>query len=352
MKKLNRYMAKQVFVATLMVLVLVLGLDFIGKIIDQLGSLRENYTFYEMLVYIAWGIPTSVYEFIPYAVLVGCLIGLGGLAGNSELVVIRAAGVSVLRISWIVLKPVMLFIALALALGEYVVPYAEQTADSRRSLALGYTSEDQARRGVWHREANEYILFSVVQPDGKVFGVTRYQFEEGDLASASFTREVEYRGDHWEESKVSVTQFSDEKITTERLDTRRWDTELTPELLNVVAMEPEVLSLSSLHSYSRYLKDQNLHAGEYALAFWQKLLQPLATVSLVLIAISFIFGPLRSVSMGQKIFTGVAFGIGFRLLQSLLGPSSIVFGFPPLLAVALPILICLAVGLILIKRAG
>ncbi|UTF60887.1 LPS export ABC transporter permease LptG [Gilvimarinus sp. DA14] len=352
MRILNRYIARQVFVATLMVLALVLGLDFIGKIIDQLDSLRENYTFYEMLVYIVWGIPSSVYEFIPYAVLVGCLIGLGSLAGSSELVVIRAAGVSVLQITWIVLKPVMVFIALALCLGEFVVPYAEQTADSRRSLALGYTNEDQARRGVWHREANEYIRFNVVQPDGKLFGVTRYQFDNGDLTSASFTREVEYRGDHWEETGVSITNFSGASIATERMRKRRWDTELTPALLNVVAMEPEVLSISSLRSYSRYLADQNLHAGEYALAFWQKLLQPLATISLVLIAISFIFGPLRSVSMGQKIFTGVAFGIGFRLLQSLLGPSSIVFGFPPLIAVAIPILVCLLVGWVLLKRAG
>ncbi|WP_020209376.1 LPS export ABC transporter permease LptG [Gilvimarinus chinensis] len=352
MKQLNRYIAKQVFLATVMVLILVLGLDFIGKIIDQLDSLREGYTFYEMLVYIAWSTPTSVYEFIPYAVLIGCLVGLGALAGSSELVVIRAAGVSVLQISWMVLKPVLVFIALSLCLGEYVVPYAEQTAESRRSLALGYTNEDQARRGVWHREADEYIWFNVVQPDGKLYGVTRYRFEEGSLASASFTREVEFRGDYWQERNVSVTRFTDEQVTTEELPQRRWITELTPALLNVVAMEPDALSLRSLYSYSRYLKDQNLHAGEYALAFWQKMLQPLATISLVLIAISFVFGPLRSVSLGQKVFTGVAFGIGFRLLQSLLGPSSLVFGFSPFVAVAIPIILCMGLGVVLLRRAG
>jgi lipopolysaccharide export system permease protein len=87
------------------------------------------------------------------------------------------------------------------------------------------------------------------------------------------------------------------------------------------------------------------------LAFWQKILQPAATASLVLIAISFVFGPLRSVTMGQRIFTGVVFGIGFVLLQRLLGPSSLVFGFPPLIAVMIPILLCVVLGMYLLSRA-
>lgn len=109
--------------------------------------------------------------------------------------------------------------------------------------------------------------------------------------------------------------------------------------------------MRSLHYYTHYLQEQNLTASNYSLAFWQKLLQPLATASLVLIAISFVFGPLRSVTMGQRIFTGVVFGIVFVLLQKLLGPSSLVFGFPPLIAVMIPILACIALGIYLLRRA-
>ncbi|MCP8898750.1 LPS export ABC transporter permease LptG [Gilvimarinus xylanilyticus] len=353
MKVLNRYIFRQIFSSVLVVLLLVLSLDFIGKIIDQLDSLRAGYTFTEMLIYISWSIPASVYEFMPYAVLVGCLIGLGALAGNSELVVARAAGVSILQIAWMALKSVLVFILLALLLGEYVVPYAEQTAQSRRALALGYSTEDQARRGVWHREADDFILFSVVQPDGTLFGITRYHFQDGKLVRASNTKKAVYQNGRWNESNVDVTYFTDSnELTTERIDEQVWNTELTPALLNIVSMEPGSLSISNLHNYSEYLADQNLHNGEYALAFWQKALQPLATISLMLIAISFVFGPLRQVSMGQKIFTGVAFGIGFQLVQSLLGPSSVVFGFSPLVAVLIPIALCYCVGFYLLKRAG
>jgi lipopolysaccharide export system permease protein len=114
--------------------------------------------------------------------------------------------------------------------------------------------------------------------------------------------------------------------------------------------DPEALSLRSLRYYIRYLKGQNLVSSDYSLAFWQKLLQPLATASLVIIAISFIFGPLREVTMGQRIFTGVVFGVAFRLTQDLLGPSSVVFGFPPLIAVLLPISFCFILGVYLLNR--
>lgn len=353
MRVLNRYIFRQIFSSVLVVLLLVLSLDFIGKIIDQLDNLRGGYTFYEMLIYILWSVPASVYEFMPYTVLVGCLIGLGALAGNSELVVVRAAGVSIVQIAWMALKSVLFFILLALLLGEYVVPYAEQTAESRRALALGYSTEDQASRGVWHREADDFILFSVVQPDGTLFGITRYHFEQGKLSRVSNTKKAVYENGRWHESDVKITHFEENnRLTIERIEQQIWNTELTPELLNTVSMEPSSLSISKLHNYSQYLAGQNLHNGEYALAFWQKALQPLATISLMLIAISFVFGPLRQVSMGQKIFTGVVFGIGFQLVQSLLGPSSLVFGFSPLVAVLIPIALCYLAGFYLLKRAG
>lgn len=353
MNKLSRYIAKQVFFAIVAVLMLVLCLDFIGQVMDQLDSLRGNYTFYEMLIYILWRLPTSVYQYLPYAVLVGCLIGLGALASTSELVIVRAAGVSVARIVWIVLQPVLFFIVMAIALGEYVIPYADQVAESRRALALGYTVEDQSKRGVWHREGNQFFYFNVVQPDGQLFGFRRYSFApNGELEQASFTRKASFQGDHWLEEGVLVTDFSEAGTESAQLETRRWNTELTPRLLNIVAVEPETLSIASLHRYVEYLSDQNLYTSEYKLAFWQKVLQPLATASLVLIAISFVFGPLREVSMGQRIFTGVVFGIGFRLLQSLLGPSSIVFGFSPLIAVVVPIVLCAGLGVYLLRRSG
>ena len=116
-------------------------------------------------------------------------------------------------------------------------------------------------------------------------------------------------------------------------------------------LDPKNLSIRNLYYYIHYLRDQNIANSDYSLSFWQKVLAPLAIASLVLIAISFIFGPLRSVTMGQRIFSGVLFGVAFEIAQRLFGPSSLVFGFSPLLAVLIPIVLCVAVGVYLLRRS-
>jgi len=127
---------------------------------------------------------------------------------------------------------------------------------------------------------------------------------------------------------------------------------LSPQLLSTLVLPPDSLSITGLWSYAHYLAEQGLNNGRYWLAFWTKVLQPLVTVALVLMAISFIFGPLRSVTLGQRVFTGVLVGFTFRIAQDLLGPSSLVFGFSPLFAVLVPSGICAVAGIWLLRRAG
>lgn len=390
MRKINRYISNTVASAIGMVLLVIMALFFIAALIDEMDGLRANYTAVEMLIYISFTMPRRLYEIIPYACLIGCLVGLGMLASSSELVIMRAAGVSTRRITWMVLKPVLWFIMLAIALGELVIPYTDQVGESRKAIKLNKPQAKAAQGSMWNREGDEFMHFNAVLPNGVLYGVTRYQFDdERHLLSASFSEQAIYQGGYWQEENIAVTYFEtvealqlpdvgekleessadpalvqaaeevavkpaqprDLVIRSETLPSRRWETPLTPALLNIVVAEPETLSIRSLYYYINYLKGQELGSSDYSLAYWEKLLQPLATVSLVLIAISFIFGPLREVTMGQRIFTGVVFGVVFRLVQSLLGPSSVVFGFAPIIAVAIPILLCGLLGLYLLNRA-
>jgi lipopolysaccharide export system permease protein len=118
----------------------------------------------------------------------------------------------------------------------------------------------------------------------------------------------------------------------------------------VLIVKPDNLSISGLYTYSEYLDEQDLSAAEYRIAFWKKVLQPISTGVLVLVAISFVFGPLRSVTMGFRVFSGVVVGLLFKYAQDLLGPSSLVFGFNPIYATIIPIAVCLLVGLWLLRR--
>jgi lipopolysaccharide export system permease protein len=353
MRHLNRYIASTVIGAVAVVLMVVVALDAISALVDELGDVSDSYNFIEILIYVGLTLPGRIYEQIPMASLIGCLVGLGMLAGTSELTIMRAAGISVWRITWSVMKPALVFIGLGILLGEAVIPLTDQIADSRRAMVQGDDKALQSRHGLWNREGSEFMHFNAVLPNGKLFGVTRYQFNENNqLLASSFAQTVIYQGDHWLEEGVKETRLTREGSTLHQYSTRKWQTDLNPELLNVLVLEPDELSIRDLYTYSDYLASQNIDSKEYRLAFWKKLLQPLATASLVLIAVSFIFGPLREVTMGYRIFSGVIVGIVFRTSQDLLGPSSLVFGFSPLLAVSIPLLICFAVGILLLRRAN
>ncbi len=351
MRKITAYISRTVFFAIALTLLVFISLDFVFGLIGQLEKVTETYTALEAFYYMALTVPRRLYDLIPYACLIGCLAGLGLLASTSELVIVRAAGVSVRRIAWIALRPALVFIMIALMLGEFVAPYTEQMADNRRHF-LKYNVTQQAPQKMWNREGNEFMYVSAVLPNGVIYGLTRYHFnDQHQLESASFTKEAVYHQGYWQEKDISITHLEQDSIRIETIPERRWETPLTPNLFNILVLAPEDISMRNLHYYTNYLNEQNLKSSNYSLAFWQKFLQPIATASLVLIAISFVFGPLRSVTMGQRIFTGVVFGIVFVLLQKLLGPSSLVFGFPPLIAVMIPILLCITLGIYLLNRA-
>lgn len=353
MKRIKRYIAKAVMSSIAVVLLVVVGLDFISEWVDQLDNVRGNYTSKEAFIYALLSIPSSFYDYLPLACLVGCLIGLGLLASSSELTVIRAAGVSVSQIIWAVMRPVLGFIAFGFVLGEYITPISDQYGESRKAIALGHQSALQGQRGVWNREGNEFMHFSAVMPNGKLFGITRLQFsDDGQLQKSTYIESAIYQGDAWFEQGGVATVLGDNQIEVQEFATADWHTELSPNILDVLVLPPEDLPLRRLYYYGNYLEKQNQDAKEYWLAFWQKVLQPLATASLVMIAISFIFGPLRQVTMGFRIFSGVIVGIVFRTSQDLLGPSSVIFGFSPLIAVLVPIMACFLIGLLMLRRSS
>jgi lipopolysaccharide export system permease protein len=351
--KLDRYIGSSVFMAILAVLGIILGLATLFAFIDEMGEVTDTYTLVDALSYVLLTAPRRMYEMLPMAALIGCLIGLGSLASNSELTIMRAAGVSIGRIVWAVMKPMLVLMLVGLLIGEYVAPPAETAAQANRSLAQGSGDAQSAKHGLWHRQGDEFIHVNSVQPNGILYGVTRYRFDnERHMLSASFAKRAEFDTDHWQLTDVTTTLFHERNTEVVSTPNERWEITLSPQLLNTVVMVPESLSISGLWSYIHYLADQGLSNSRYWLAFWVKVLQPLVTAALVLMAISFIFGPLRSVTLGQRVFTGVLVGFTFRIVQDLLGPSSQVFGFPPLLSVLVPAGICAVAGLWLLRRAG
>ena len=353
MKKLDRYLAKVVISSIFLVLFVVVGLDGIFSLIEELRDLENDYQAVQALQYVLVSMPKNIYQFSSLSVLIGCLVGLGMLANNSELTVMRAAGLSITQIAWSVIKPSLFVVIVSILIGEFVVPHTESYAVSQKAVAQSGKTSSLFKHGYWHREGNDYMHFNAILPGGVLYGITRYEFnEQRELIASSYTQRAIFQGDHWILQGIEQVEFKQDSIEQSVLNNQRWETELTPNVLNVVIAKPENLSMRGLNTYSSYLLEQGLNAQKYLLELWKKILQPLAMVAMVLVALSCVFGPLRSVTMGYRVFMGILLGVLFRFTEDFLGPASIVFGFPPVIASLIPIALFLILAVVLIKRAG
>lgn len=354
MKELSWYCGKAVISAILLVLLAVVAIDSLAALVDGLGEVRNEFTFNQVLLNIGLTTPGRIYEYMSVSCLIGCLIGVGVLANNSELCVMRAAGVSLLQIIGFTLRPVIFLILLVALMGEYLVPFTQQLAESRKMFLRSGMEDRDLDGGVWNREGSEFMHFNAVYPGGVLFGVSRYTFDhKQQLQQASFAERATYQENgYWLEEKGKVTTFLSDRALVSTFNTRKWQSGIAPDLLRLVVVPAESLGMQDLDNYADYLAQEGRDPSRYKLAFWSKTLQPLIIAGLVLVAISFIFGPLRNATMGFRIFVGVIAGVVFRTAQDMLGSASLVFGFSPLIAVLIPALIVLVIGVVLLRRVA
>jgi lipopolysaccharide export system permease protein len=358
MRQLDSYIARNVLAATLVVMVVIVGLDAIFTLVDELDNLKGNYQLADALFFSGLRLPRRIYEYMPMACLIGCLAGLGTMAANSELTVMRAAGVSINRIVFAVLKPMAVLMIVSLLLGEYVVPSLERIAQAHKAVAQGASETlSNKGKGYWHREGNTFMRFNAVEPGGVLHGITRYEFaEDNELKQVVYAQRAIYQRAYWQMENIVTTHIeegaTEQKIWQEKQASGRWDTELTPEKLSVVIVSPRDMSISGLYQYANYLDEQGLNSDRYMLSFWRKVTQPLSTFALVILGISFIFGPLRSVTPGYRIFSGIIVGMIYKYAEELLSPASIVLGFEPIMASIIPIGVSFILGILLMRKAA
>lgn len=352
--RFDRYIARNVLGAMVLVQITLLALDFALSLIQELGSAGPDYGILQMLYYQSLRLPWRFYQYIPIGVLLGGLLGLGAMASSNELTAIRAAGRSLTRIVWGAMKPLLLVIMVTMAVGEWVVPKTEQQSDAYRIEHVRGKGAMDTETGGWQVEGADVYRFGVIRADNTVLGITRYHYHEKQLLSAMHADSATWNDEqrHWVLHNIQRTNIHDDRTEVTHADEEGWDTAFSPDFLTLVLMDPQTQSINDLWRYGQYLDQQGSSSNTAWLNFWLKVLQPLSLAGLLLVAASFVFGPLRSVAAGTRIFYGIIVGLLFKYAQDLLAPSSILFGFAPLWAVLVPILACWVFGLVLIRRRG
>lgn len=350
--RLDRYIARNVLAAIIVVQVVLLGLDITIAYIDDLGDVQAGYTALDALLYLIMRTPWRFYQYAPVAVLIGALIGLGSMASSNELTVMRASGRSLARIVWGVMKPVLLVVVAVLLVAEYVTPRTEQYAEAWRLEKIQGEGAMLTSRSGWQFEGDSVYRFGAIRADNTVLDLTRYRFDDRRLVEATYAQRALWEGDSWQLENVTTTRVFDDHTNSEQLESLGWDTSFTPTQLERLLRDIESQAPSELWYYAKFLEEQGLQNDQALLYFWQKVLLPLTMGSLVLIAASFVFGPLRTVAAGTRVFYGVITGLSFKYVQDLLAPASTIFGFSPVWAVLVPTLLCAGGGIYFLRRNG
>lgn len=334
---LDRYLARQVIGATLLVALLLVALSAFLLLLGQLDNLAGEYRLAEAFEFVALSVPQQLYELLPMAVLLGALIGLGQLASANELMVMRAAGVSVLRLGRGAMLGGLVIAIGTFLLGEFVAPHAEQYARSMKNMARMQRVSWLGASGVWARDGNRFVNVRQMLREDELRDVSVYEFDdEGQLRKILAARTAHAGEQGWQLGNIAVTEFTPEGIETRRVEQVSWETLLSPSLLRLFVVDPDTLSMQGLRRYVTYLEHNGLETRRFEQAFWIKVVAPVSVLVMVLLAVPFVFGPMRSVGQGQRVIFGVLIGVGFYVFNLTLAQSGLVFGLNPFISAWLP----------------
>lgn len=354
MKIIRNYIGSNVLYSMLLASLVLIGLEILINFIGELDDIGNgDYTVWQALIYVLLETPRCVYSLFPMAALIGVLMGLSLLASHSELIVMRTAGVSIARISATVLQVALVIVLFITAIGEIAGPWLKHIADTRKAITTSGGQAVKTVHGTWIRDGQSYIHIEAILPNAQLQGVTRYVFNsEHRLLSVTYAKNAYYQHHHWHLQDVEQSTIHPSSVTTQRLPETDLTISLNPRLLRISQIQPDEMTLPQLRSYVKYREQNGLRASHYNLAFWQRLLQPLATTLMIFLAIPFVFGPLRSATMGLRFIAGICLGFTFYLLNQFFGPMSVVYQFPPALAASIPTFVIGIVALLLMRRVS
>lgn len=352
MKKLDRYIGVTVLTHIFVVLLILLALQTFFSFLDEMKQVgRGQYDTLAALEFILLSAPRKLYEMLPAACLVGSLLGLGSLSSSSELTVMRAAGVATGRIVFAVLKSAVWLLLFALLIGEGVMPPLQKLAYDRRSSAIA-GRVDSLTSGVWMREQESFVsIESVIGTDLMVRPRIFALDAQWQVTKVIDAQSAVHKQGQWWLNDVVTTDFKESAVVVQQQPQLRWDTGFTPEIVDLLAIRPDMLSLFSLGRYIQYLEANQTHSKRYQLAFWNKIIAPCTILIMVLLAAPLAMGNCRSGQMGRNLFLGVLGGVILNMMDRMFTNMGMIYPIPAFVAALLPSLLFLGLALWLLKRA-
>ncbi|MCL2346057.1 MAG: LPS export ABC transporter permease LptG [Desulfobulbus sp.] len=335
----QRYVMRETLAAVFLVLLAFLALFSFFDLINELRKIDENYGLRFVILSVALNLPGLIYELIPIAALIGSLHALSTLARHSEITVLRASGLATRDLLLTLFRVAGLLAVLTFVVGEALVPFSERIGNELRARAIsGAVAQQGFASGLWVKDGRSFINIRSVTPDSALRQLRIYKFDSGNaLESVTDAEEAHFdAAGAWVLSQVSRTTLAGDTVHVEHLPSLQWTSAVTPDLLKVLMVAPERMTLFGLVNYTRHLTENRQQTERYEIAIWKKLIYPLATFVMVALALPFGYSHNRVGGVSLKIFAGVMLGILFYALNGLFSNLGIINAWPPFASATAP----------------
>jgi len=339
MRILRRYLFREILATTGLVMAVLLGLAIFIEFVTQLNDIGTgNYGIPQALLYAALKMPNLAHIMLPMAALLGSLLGLGRLANNSELVVIRGAGVSQVRLAGAVMMTGAALSLLTLVLGQNVGPPLDNYARQFRAQAKHVESGVATGSSAWIRDGDTFLNISRQADDDLFGGVYLYKMNStGDLASIGRADSA----DAGEAGQLVLSNFADtsfgaEGVTARQVERSIQPSNLDPDLVGLAVVRPSSLTGVALYRYVRYLQRNGLDASRYEVVFWGRIASAVAVTPMCILALPFVFGGLQRSGAGARMLLGLLVGLAYFLASRGLADGGQVYGLNAVLVAWLP----------------
>lgn len=342
---LSSYLMRSIFASTSLVLLVLLALGGLFEFISQIDDTQGTYGIPQALLYSALRLPQLAFDMLPIAALIGSLLGLGGLANNSELVVMRTAGLSVVRLAGMVATSGVLLMILTAVMGEFIAPPLDSFARAMREDGRNGQQDRDIGDAAWVKDGPVMMHLERINAEFEFGSIYVFRFND-DNTLKSIAR-AENAGiddsDKWIMENFRETRFRDDGVQVVESSLAVESFDVNAELLGITLVKPVSLSARGLKSYVDYLRRNDLSAERYETELWSRISKTVTVIIMPVLALAFVFGSLRSAGSGSRLLIGVLIGLGYVLATEMIFNSGQVFNLNPAIITWLPSLALLLV---------
>jgi len=349
---LTGYIVREILKGSFVALLLLLTLFNLFTFSDELKDLGGGYGLKQILYYIALTSPRVFYELVPASALLGSLFILGAMGNNRELIAMRAAGLSVIGIIRAVMLAGAILVIISIVVGEFVAPVTERMAQMVRVSARNEQVLMDTKYGLWLREGKRFINIRQIEENGNLADISIYELDDQQhLFQAMHADQAVFLGkQQWNMKNIKKSEISTQQMLASMQNEQLWKSLIAPNLLKIVVVNPDNLSLYDLASYVSFLKKNHQKSHVFELAFWGRVVNPLVTFVMLLLSAPFVIGVKRGVSVGGRMMIGVVIGMGFNIIDKIVGHIGLIYDLNPPLMAFIPSLTVLALALFAVSR--